>query len=145
MREFAEARRARTRGHETGVHAINRRRETRRRYMAFPAARAPAVRLLLVGDADGQRVFAVFVEHCGEDLELGALLAIGHPTIRGFPTVEGDFLVDSALLEIHGLQHIDRIVRNLRVAHEHLLQRMLGDVLEYGRGTEEARLRSPGG
>jgi len=28
--------------------------------------------VLLVGDADGQRVFAVLVEHCCENLELGA-------------------------------------------------------------------------
>ena len=50
----------------------------------------------------------------------------------------------AALLEIHRVEHIDRVVRNLGVAHEHLLERALGDVLEYRRRAEEAGLCTPG-
>src|SRR5262249_44950783 len=93
--------------------------------------------------ADSQLLLAAVIEDGGQYLELGSILAILDPHVCGLPAAEGARLVPAALLEIECVEHVDRVPRDLGVAHEHFLERPLGNVLEDGGRAEEARLSAP--
>src|SRR5690242_14919333 len=94
---------------------------------------------------DGQSILATLVEQCREQFEFGPGLAIVDPAVGGFPAGECNFLVMLPLLQIQGIEHVDAVIGNFSIAHEHLLERLFGDAFEYCGCAKEAGLSTPCG